>query len=137
VKYLLDTDVVSQYAKNRPDPRVDAWIERTDDSDLYLSAFTLAELSFEIHSLAPGKKRARLEGWLEDDLYMQFFNRIIFFDLDIVARYGSLMARATQAGFSPGVMDTLIAAAALANGMLVATLNRKDFERLGVELVEF
>lgn len=137
MKYLLDTDVVSQYAKSRPDHRVDAWIERTDDRELYLSAFTLAELSFGIHSLAPGKKRTKLEGWLEDDLYMQFFNRIIFFDLDIVARYGSLMAKAKQSGFSPGVMDTLIAATALANGMLIATLNRKDFERLGVELVEF
>lgn len=137
MKYLLDTDVVSQYAKDRPDPSVDAWVERTDDRELYLSAFTLAELSFGIQSLAPGKKRTRLEGWLNDDLYMQFFNRIIFFDLDIVARYGSVMAKAKQAGFSPGVMDTLIAATALANGMIVATLNRKDFERLGVELVEF
>ncbi|MGH9726923.1 MAG: PIN domain-containing protein [Candidatus Acidiferrales bacterium] len=137
MKYLLDTDVVSQYAKNRPEPRVDAWLERTDDRELYLSGFTFAELSFGIQSLAPGKKRTRLEEWLNDDLYMQFFNRIIFFDLDIVARYGSLMARAKQAGFSPGVMDTLIAATALANGMILATLNRKDFERLGVELVEF
>jgi predicted nucleic acid-binding protein len=137
VKYLLDTDVVSQYAKNRSDQRVDAWIERTDDRELYLSAFTLAELSFGIQLLPPGKKRTRLEGWLNDDLYMQFFNRIVFFDLDIVARYGSLMAKAKQSGFSPGVMDTLIAATALANGMLLATLNRKDFERLGVELVEF
>lgn len=137
MKYLLDTDVVSQYAKNRPDAKVDAWLERIDDRELYLSAFTLAELSFGIHSLAPGKKRANLENWLEDDLYMQFFNRIIFFDLDIVGRYGNLMVKAKREGFSPGVMDTLIAATALANGMLIATLNRKDFERLGVELVEF
>lgn len=137
MKYLLDTDVLSQYTKSRPDLRVDAWIERTDDSELYLSAFTLAELSFVIQSLAPGKKRTRLEDWFEDDLYMQFFRRIIFFDLEIAARYGSLMARARRSGFSPGVMDTLIAATALANGMIVATLNRKDFERLGVELVEF
>lgn len=137
MKYLLDTDVVSQYAKSRPNPRVDTWIERNDDRDLYLSAFTLAELSFGIQTLAPGKKRTRLEGWLDDELYMQFFNRIIFLDMDIVARYGSLMARAKQAGFSPGMMDTLIAATAVANGMIVATLNRKDFEKLGVELVEF
>ena len=137
MKYLLDTDVVSQYTKSRPDLRVDAWIERTDDRDLYLSAFTLAELSFGVQSLAPGKKRTRLEGWLNDDLSLQFFHRIIFFDLNIAARYGSLIAKAKQAGFSPGVMDTLIAATALTNGMLLATLNKNDFERLGVELVEF
>lgn len=50
-----------------------------------------------------------------------------------ITRNGSLMAKSRRACFSPGVMDTLIAATALANGMLIATRNRKDFERLGVE----
>ena len=52
-------------------------------------------------------------------------------------RYGSLMARAKKNGHNPNAMDGLIAATAAANGMAVATLNRKDFEKLGVELVEF
>lgn len=137
MKYLLDTDVVSQYTKDRPNPRVDAWIATTDDRELYLSVFTLAELSFGIQSLPPGRRRSRLEHWRDNDIYMQFFDRIVFFDLDIAARYGSLIAKAKQTGFSPGVMDTFIAATALANGMIVATLNRKDFGRLGVEMVEF
>jgi predicted nucleic acid-binding protein len=47
------------------------------------------------------------------------------------------MARAKKNGFSPSAMDTLIAAIAVDNGMIVATLNRNDFERLGVEIVQF
>jgi predicted nucleic acid-binding protein len=137
VKYLLDTDVVSQYTKLPPDTRVDAWIQRTDDSDLYISFVTYAELWYGVNLLPAGKRRTEFENWIEDDLYMQFFNRVVGFSLDVAKRYGSLMARAKKNGHNPNAMDCLIAATALANGMVVATLNRKDFEKLGVELVEF
>ena len=137
MKYLLDTDVVSQYTKLPPDPRVDAWVQRTDDGDLYISGITCAELWYGINLLPPGKRRTELENWIEDDLYMQFFNRVVFFSLDVARRYGSIMARAKKNGHNPNAMDVMIAATAAANGMAVATLNRKDFERLGVELVEF
>jgi predicted nucleic acid-binding protein len=137
VKYLLDTDVVSQYTKLPPNPRVGAWVQRTDDSDLYISTITFAELSYGINLLSPGKRRTELENWVEDHLYMQFFNRVLGFNLDVAKRYGSLMARAKKNGYNPNAMDCLLAATAAANGMTVATLNRKDFEKLGVELVEF
>ena len=68
---------------------------------------------------------------------MQFFNRVAGVGLGVAQRYGSLMARADKKGFSPGAMDTLIAAIAVDNGMIAATLNRRGFERLGVEIVEF
>jgi predicted nucleic acid-binding protein len=137
VKYLLDTDVVSQYTKLPPNPRVDAWVQRTDDSDLYISTITFAELWYGIDLLPLGKRRTELENWLEGDLYMQFFDRVVGFSLDVAKRYGSLMARAKKNGHNPNAMDCLIAATAVANGMVVATLNHKDFEKLGVELVEF
>jgi predicted nucleic acid-binding protein len=137
VKYLLDTDVVSQYTKLPPNPRVDAWVQRTDDSDLYISFVTYAELWYGVNLLPAGKRRTEFENWIEDDLYMQFFNRVVGFSLDVARRYGSLMARAKKNGYNPNAMDVLIAATAAANGMAVATLNRKDFERLGVEVVEF
>ncbi len=137
MKYLLDTDVVSQYTKLPPNPHVDAWVQRIDDSDLYISGITFAELWYGINLLPQGKRRTELENWVEDDLSMQFFNRIVGFDLDVAKRYGSLMARAKKNGHNPNAMDALIAATAEANGMVLATLNRKDFERLGVEMVEF
>jgi predicted nucleic acid-binding protein len=137
VKYLLDTDVVSQYKKLPPNPRVDAWVQRTDDREMYISEITFAELWYGIHLLPPGKRRTDLENWVEDDLYMQFFGRVVCVGLGVAKRYGSLMARAKTKGFSPSAMDTLIASIAVDNGMVVATLNRKDFERLGVEIVDF
>ncbi len=137
MKYLLDTDVVSQYTKLPPNPRVDAWMQRTDDSDMYISDITYAELWYGINLLPEGKRRTDLEEWIEDDLYIQFFNRVVGMGLSAAQRYGSLLARAEKKGFSPSAMDTLIAAIAVDNGMVIATLNRKDFEQLGVETVEF
>lgn len=137
MKYLLDTDVVSQYTKPRPDPRVDKWIQRTDDRDLWLSSITYAELWHGIHLLVPGKRRTELENWVEDGLYMQFFNRVAGTTLSTARHYGNIVARAEKNGFRPGAMDALIAAIAVENGMVVATLNRKDFERLGVQMVDF
>ena len=137
MKYLLDTDVVSQYTKRPPNARVDAWMQRTDDRELYICGITFAELWYGVSLLPAGKRRIELENWIEDDLYMQFFNRVLFFGLDVARRYGSLMARAKKNGHNPNAMDALIAATAVANGMAVATLNRKDFAKLGVELVEF
>jgi toxin FitB len=137
LKYLLDTDVVSQYTKLPPDPRVDAWVQRTDDSNLYISFVTYAELWYGVNLLPAGKRRTEFENWIEGDLYMQFFDRVVGFSLDVARHYGSLMARAKKNGHNPNAMDGLIAATAAANGMVIATLNRKDFEKLGVELVEF
>ncbi len=137
MKYLLDTDVISQYTKVSPDPRVDAWLQRTDDSALWISEITYAELWHGIHLLAPGKLRTALEDWVEGDLYMQFFNRFVGLTLSTARHYGYLVARAEKSGFRPGAMDALIAAIAVENGMVVATLNRKDFERLGVQVVDF
>jgi toxin FitB len=137
VKYLLDTDVVSQYTKKLPHPGVDAWMRRTDDREMYISDITYAELWYGVSKLPAGKQRVDLENWIEDDLYMQFFNRVVGVGLGVARRYGGLLARAEEKGFQPGAMDTLIAAIAVENGMAVATLNRKDFECLDVELVEF
>jgi len=137
LKYLLDTNIVSQYTKVPPDPRVDAWMQRTDDTDMYICDITFAELWYGVNLLPAGKKRVALESWLEDDLYMQFFGRVVGMGLDTARHYGSLVARAKKNGFNVNAMDALIAATAVANGMTVATLNRKDFEPLGVQLVEF
>jgi predicted nucleic acid-binding protein len=137
VKYLLDTDVVSQYTKKLPHPRVDAWMQRTDDREMYISEVTYAELWYGVAKLPAGKRRVDLESWIEDELYMQFFSRVVAVGLGVARRYGSLLARAEKKGFHPGVLDTMIAAIAVENGMAVATLNRKDFECLDVELVEF
>lgn len=137
MKFLLDTDVVSQMIKDRPDSRVNAWFRRTENEEMFLSVITLAELRLGVELLPNGAKRRKLDEWLGHNLMHQFGTRLLPIGLNIADAYATLMARARKSGFNPGAMDTLIAATAMANGLKVATLNRKDFERLGVELVEF
>ena len=137
MKYLLDTNIVSQYTKTPTDPRVDRWLENVDDDDLHISVITIAELWYGIHLLPAGRKRSTLELWMEDELPEQFFNRVEFFNLEATRQYGLILADAKKDGFEAGTLDAMIAAIALAEGMAVATLNRKDFSRLGVPLVDF
>lgn len=137
MNYLLDTDVISQFQKKRPDARVEEWLDRTPDKHLYISAFSIAELRYGMHLLPAGKQRTALEQWIDEDLQMHFFNRVLFPSFDVLDRYAFMMAQAKRTGFTAGVLDTFIAAMASAEGMVVATLNRKDFLRLGVEIVEF
>ncbi len=137
MKYLLDTNVVSNYAKPRRDLRVDAWLGRLDDSDLYLSTLTIAELWQGIDRLPSGEKKSALAKWVDEDLMSHFFGRTVGYTLDAARNYGQLVERARTAGKHPDTMDVLLASTALAEGMVVATLNRKHFEVLGVPLVEF
>lgn len=123
--------------KDRPDSRVEAWFRQTENETMYLSVITLAELRMGAELLPHGPKRRRLEKWLESDLMEQFHMRILTVELDIADAYAIIVARARKAGFSPGALDSLIAATAVANGLKIATLNRKDFEQLSVELVDF
>lgn len=137
MKYLLDTNVVSQYAKLRRDPRVDAWLGQTNDRDLYLSTLTIAELLQGVGRMSAGAKKDALHLWIDEDLMTHSFGRTVGYSMDAASHYGQLVERARKAGKHPETMDVLLASTALAEGMVVVTLNRKDFEPLGVPLVDF
>ncbi len=123
--------------KDRPDPRVDAWLRHTENEDMFLSVITIEELREGVELLPRGPKRRELDEWISYDVMLQFGQRILPVGLTIAETCATLSARARKSGHTPGAMDALIAATAVANGMKIATLNRKDFARLGVEVVEF
>jgi predicted nucleic acid-binding protein len=135
--YLLDTNVVSQTSKLHPDLAVMNWWKRQDELSLMLSAIVFQELRFGIEMLRPGSKRDRLEGWLEIRLRREFADRILPATVEIAELSGKLIAVRKKGAHILDPADALIAATALVHGLQVATLNRKHFERLGVELVVF
>ena len=137
MNYLLDTDVVSQMTKDNPDPRVDSCFRMTLNEEMYLSVITIEELREGVELMDRGPKRRALDEWISHELMPKFGNRILPVGLTIVETCAVISARARKSSFNPGAMDALIAATAIANGMKPATLNRRHFERLGVELVEF
>ena len=134
---LLDTDVVSQQTKPKPHEAVVRWWSQKQQHDLYLSVVSLAELRFGIESMDSGRKRRNLQEWLTLDLPGQFQERLLSVTPAIADEAGRLVALARRQKIKLELADALIAATAAVHGLQVATLNRKHFERLGIDLVKF
>lgn len=128
---------MSQTSKLDPDIAVMRWWKQQDELSLMLSTIVFQELRFGIEMLQPGKKRNRLEEWLEIRLRGEFAGRILPVTAEIAGLSGRLIAETKKAGHMAEAADALIAATARVHGLKVATLNRDHFERLGVGLVEF
>jgi len=127
VKYLLDTNVVSELVKLVPDAGVVRFLAEADDSVVALSVITLAELRYGVEGLAPGAKREGLTRWLEDELPRRFDGRILGIDDVAAAEWGRTMARAERAGRPMSEMDAWLAALASVHRLVLVTRNGDDF----------
>ena len=108
------------------------WLEATARPSQYVSVITLAEIQKGIELLAEGKRRAQLEQWLRQDLEAWFTGRVLSVDREVAGRWASLVAQGAQTGRPLPMVDSLIAATALAHGLTVVTRNVRDFEAAGV-----
>jgi predicted nucleic acid-binding protein len=126
--YLLDTNVVSEWAKPRPNPGVIEWLDEVDEDEVFLSVVTFAELRRGIERLAAGARRKRLDRWLGEDLPSRFDGRIAPVDGAIADEWGRLVARHETAGRPIHALDALIAATAQIHGFTLVTRNVADFK---------
>ena len=131
---ILDSNVLSEAMKPKPDVEVLAWLNRQETETLYLSSVTLAELLFGIASLPDGKRKSKLALAL-DGLLELFDNRILPFDTQAAQYYAQLAAEARRTGFGFPVPDGYIAAIAVANKMRVATRDTGPFVAAGVSFI--
>ena len=111
--FLLDTNVISELVRPRPDSRVVKWIDSTAESLLYLSVLTLGEIRTGITSLVDGRRRVSLESWLDHDLTARFSGRILPIDSAVADRWGRISANAKAKGSPMPVIDGLLAATAM------------------------
>jgi predicted nucleic acid-binding protein len=131
---LLDTNVVSEPLKPRPEPAVMQWLNVQPPADLYLPAIVAAELYFGWSILPAGRRRGRRKDLIERAVE-QFEGRIVPFDLKAAVEYGRLMAAARADGVGLPALDGQIAAIAFAHGATLATRNVRHFEATGLEIV--
>ncbi|MDR1189146.1 MAG: type II toxin-antitoxin system VapC family toxin [Bifidobacteriaceae bacterium] len=132
---VLDTNVVSEMMRSRPDPAVERWTAGQDFETLRLSAVTIAEVAFGIARLASGRRRDRLTEKLDETVAM-FEGRILPFDTETARLYGTLAARAQKAGRTLPVADGYIAATAALTGFAVATRDTEPFEAVGLAVID-
>ena len=135
MRYLLDTNVLSDLVKPAPPPALGAWMAERADEELCIAALTLAELRRGVLEKPPGKRRDQLEAWFAGPEGPQalFAGRILPFDERAALAWGRLMAEGTAGGRPRSALDTIIAATAEANACVVVTRNEKDF--WGVEAI--
>lgn len=97
MNFLLDTNVIREPMKVRPNARVLAWLAEVDEDSVFLSVVTITELRYGVERLATGRGRNRLDGWLRKDLSSRFKGRILPIDLEIADACGRLVARSESA----------------------------------------
>lgn len=133
MKYLLDTCVISEIVKTKPDQKVLAWLTSQADVDLYLSVVTIGEIRKGIETARPTNPESALkyEAWL-DELVAHYGDRIVPLDEPAAQAWGRFMAQSS----SSGVEDTQIAAIALTRGMTVVTRNIADFKHFSVSIFD-
>lgn len=135
MNFLLDTNVVSEWTKPRPDAGVVAWLAEADEDRAFISVITVAELRHGIERLPAGARRQRLDSWLSEQVPLRFEDRLLAVDAETANVWGRVMAQGQAAGRPPGTMDAFIAATVLRHDMTLVTRNVSDFEALGVRLV--
>lgn len=133
---VVDTCVVSEPPKPRPDARVERWFQQQAPRDLFIASVVLAELAAGVYRLPQGARRSRHEAWLERIAGTEFAGRILPFDDEAAWIYGRIVARSYAQGRPPDIGDAQIAATALRHGMAVATRDIDGFAPFGVDLVD-
>jgi predicted nucleic acid-binding protein len=128
MKYLLDTNVISEPMKARPNAGVLDWLAQVAEDNVYLSVVSITELGYGIERLASGKRRDALEAWLRKDLSSRFEGRILSVDVEAADACGRLVARSESIGHPIEPRDAFIAATAEVHGLILVTRNVSDFQ---------
>lgn len=131
MKYLLDTCVISELTKERPEKKVIQWLEEQRSYDLFLSVITIGELRKGIEKLEQSKRKTLLSEWL-DTLISEYNDRILSIDLECVSSWAVITARSEKTGLPLSAIDSLIAAQASYHELTIVTRNIADFKASGI-----
>jgi predicted nucleic acid-binding protein len=135
VRYLLDTNVLSEPARPVPDARVVAWLEARVPLECALSVLTLGEIQKGVSLMPEGRRRDHLGEWLATELPRQFAGRILAIDERVTMAWGRLMAEGRRAGREPPVIDGLLLATAEVHGLTFVTRNERDCTDRGIPIL--
>ncbi|HUG73771.1 MAG TPA: type II toxin-antitoxin system VapC family toxin [Steroidobacteraceae bacterium] len=134
--WLLDTNVVSELRRPRPDRNVLAFVAAQPLERLFISTVTLAEIRFGIERLPDPVARAGFTTWLTHQVRPMFEHRVLPLSEDVLFRWRVTVAEGRSAGITYPQPDLFIAATALHYGMTVATRDTTGFARTGVSMLD-
>ena len=132
---VLDTNVISELARQVPDPRALSWLDSLEVADVATTAMTAAELRYGVARLPDGHRKRELTVVIRGILTEDFHGRVLPFDERASGPYADIVAGREQIGRPIGVADAQIAAICRGLGAILATRNTADFEETGIELI--
>lgn len=130
MRYLLDTNVISEWVKPQPNIGVIEWLANIDEDRVFISVVTVTELRYGIERLASGSRRTRLEEWLQHEIPLRFEERILPITHDIADACGKVIAVSASKGRPIEAVDAFILATAQIHHLTVVTRNVSDFHNL-------
>lgn len=130
--YLVDANVLSEPTRPSPDAKVVAWLI-AHEKDLVVDSIVLGELHLGVLALPAGRKRVRLELWINE---LTKTVECLPWDSAASRQWAKLVAALKKKGKPIPILDGMIAATALEHGLTVATRNVSDFERTGVKVID-
>jgi predicted nucleic acid-binding protein len=134
MKFLVDTNVLSEPTKPKPSPSVEKWIDE-HEADFYTSALVIAELLNGLEKLEDGKRKRAL-GQQLDKLIGKLGGRILSFNVRVAREWVRLQAELRSNGRAMGWEDSIIAATARQHSLTLATHNTADFVHAGVRIFD-
>jgi predicted nucleic acid-binding protein len=132
---LLDTNVISELTRTRPDPKVLAWMDSLDPRDVAITAMNEAEILHGLARLPDGRRKQELQDSWEAVKADLLTGRIMPFSSEAAHWYGELVSHRERLGLPIDAADAVIAAIALEHRAQLATRNTKDFAELGLVLI--
>jgi toxin FitB len=125
LKYLIDTNILSEMTNKQPDNSILKWFENTANTDMFISVISIGELVYGAAKLPDGTKKVELSAWLKELIHQGFKDRIVDIGRDVMEVWGEMSAKFVR---TLPILDTIIAATALVNNMTVVTGNVRDFK---------
>jgi toxin FitB len=133
--WLLDTNVLSELHRPRPEPKVIAFVAAQPLDGLFISSVTLAEIRFGIELVDDAGRRAVLNDWLAHKMRPMFDQRVLPVTEDVMLKWRLLVEDGRKAGHTFSQPDLIIAATALEYGLTVVSRDTTDYERAGVPVL--
>ena len=127
MSFLLDTNVVSEWVKPRPEPCVVAWLAEVDEDRVFISVVTVGELQHGIERLPASRRRQRLDEWLRNELPQRFEGRVLPIDGAVADAWGTIVAQRERTGRPISTIDAFMAATAQVHDLTLVTRNASDF----------
>jgi predicted nucleic acid-binding protein len=135
MRYLLDTNVISEPFKRSPASKVVGWLSAQSPLDLSISVLTVGELTMGFELVPAGKRRDELQSWVTQELPRHFVGRLLSIDDAISREWGRMSAEGRAAGRELPTIDGMLLATARMHGLTLVTRNERDCAGRGVTVV--